>query len=74
MKIAFVSNSTAFVARGGIACLQIGESAAIGDDILHGLDVRIIRCRIIDIAENTVCNREPDFGGRIACSAETVLP
>ena len=53
--------------------MQIGESAAIRDDILEGLDVCIIDRGVLDIAKNSVRNGEPDFRSRIASGAEAIL-
>ena len=58
---------------GGIACLQVGEGAAICNDILKSLDVSIVYGGVVDIAEDSIGNREPDFGGRIASGAKTIL-
>src|SRR2546423_457380 len=58
---------------GSIARLQIGEGTAICDDILESLDVSIVNSGALDIAENPICNGEPDFGGRIASGAKTIL-
>ena len=58
---------------GSIARLQIGEGTAICDDILESLDVSIVNGGVVDIAEDPICNGEPDFGGRIASGAKTIL-
>ncbi len=46
---------------GGVARLQVGEGAAVCDDVLEGFDVGIVCGRIVDIAEDTIGNREPDL-------------
>ena len=58
---------------GSIACLQVGERTAICDNILECFNVRIIYRGVVDIAEDPVRKREPDFRFCIASCAKTVL-
>ena len=79
LAVVVTSQSRALIIAVQFHCIGVSrvcnrERAAIGHDILHGLDIRIIYCRIIDIAENTVCNRKPDLGGRITRCTEAILP
>ncbi len=56
-----------------VACLEIGERRAVGDDVLERFDVRVVGGRVVDVAQDAVRDRVPGLGRPVAGRAETVL-
>ncbi len=58
---------------GHVAGLEVGEGGAVGDDVLQGLDVRVVDRRVGHVREDAVGDREPDLGGPVPRRAEAIL-
>jgi hypothetical protein len=59
--------------RGHVARLKIREGRAVRDDVLQGLDVRVVDRRVVDVAEHAVRDGEPHLRRGVARRPEAVL-
>ena len=59
--------------RGHVPRLEVGERRAVGDDVLQGLDVRVVDRRVVDVAQHAAGDGEPHLRGGVARGAEAVL-
>jgi hypothetical protein len=56
-----------------VTLLEVGKGAAVGHDVLEGLDVCVVDRGVVHVAEHATGDGEPDFGIGISRGAKAIL-